>query len=49
MKEVEFLSFKLLEIKKVEEEKDLLLVKFLKVIYFSENKVYLENDFVFLV
>lgn len=49
MKEVELLSPKLSETKKVEEEKDLLSVKSLKVTYSSENKAYLENDFVFLV
>lgn len=48
MKEVELLSPKLSETKKVEEEKDLLSVKSLKVTYSSENKAYLENDFVFL-
>lgn len=48
MKEVELLSPKLSETKKVGEEKDLLSVKSLKVTYSSEKKAYLENDFVFL-
>lgn len=41
MKEAELLRPTLSEIKKVEEEKDLLSVKFLKVTYPSENKAYL--------